>query len=147
MQNIAKLIGGIFAFRFNFIIKLSIIKRNFSEQDDKRYRIRWRFNIKKESIYNSTYAQNIPRMMTDVVPSPTSSSWVRLNSIIDCIHPNNSSIRKLHTKQQLKPYKFHCLMFTNSISSTYGFIKDRGFKIWCLQICLWWRLINKQWLY
>jgi hypothetical protein len=30
------------------------------------------------------YGQNIPRTMTDVVPSPTSSSCVRLSSIIDC---------------------------------------------------------------
>ena len=42
--------------------------------------------------------------MTDVVPSPTSSSWVRLNSIMDCSHSNlENSIRKFqHRKLNLK---------------------------------------------
>lgn len=41
-------------------------------------------------------------MMTDVVPSPTSSSWVRLNSIIDCIHSNKRNrVIKFHNKEKL----------------------------------------------
>lgn len=45
--------------------------------------------------------------MTDVVPSPTSSSWVRLNSIIDCTHPNKPTISESMKQRQTKTIKFN----------------------------------------
>ena len=35
----------------------------------------------------------LPRMMTEVVPSPTSSSCVRLSSMMDCAHPRELQMR------------------------------------------------------
>lgn len=54
-------------------------------------------------------------MMTDVVPSPTSSSWVRLSSIIDCSQPNKLTVleslktEKLNLKKstQTRKWCFH----------------------------------------
>ena len=46
-------------------------------------------------------------MMTDVVPSPTSSSWVRLNSIIDCSHSNKPAISESMKQRETKRRKFN----------------------------------------
>lgn len=80
LKNTEKQICGTFALKFQFHNQLSVFKR-FPAWDDKKY----------------TSVPNIPRMMTDVVPSPTSSSWVRFNSIIDCIRSNNRTALENNT--------------------------------------------------
>lgn len=56
----------------------------------------------------STFAKNIPRMMTDVVPSPTSSSWVRLNSSIDYSHQNMRTVLENYMSNSNYTYKIQC---------------------------------------
>lgn len=67
------------------------------------------------------FMHNSPRTMTEVVPSPTSSSCVRLSSIMDCGHPRKmlraekegitTSVQQEYNFQDVNGNRIHKIAF------------------------------------